>query len=663
MASPPHKQKSGPTVSQKPTDIGKLKGTEESRADAQKVRAPPPPPVPRELSAKKAEDGLVELADVDIQIVRNPEEPKEGEDGKRPSSQPPRELTPITYFGRFGILGRIAFGGMAEIFLAREEAQAGASRLLVVKRILPHVADDENFTKMFLDEARLAMQLSHPNICHIYEFGQLEGAYFIAMEWINGVQLGKLIRRARSEGGLPPQVAVRVISRIAEALHYAHRAKDQLGRPLGIVHRDVSPHNIMVSYDGNVKLLDFGIAKAASHNTKTQAGVIKGKFSYMSPQQCLGQSIDGRADVFALGVVLWESLTGKPLYHRKTEYETMRAVIEEAAPPLQSVREGLPPRLNEIVQKALAKSENDRYPTAGALQEDLERWLSEEHHVVNAAKIGEYMEQLYEDEIKRGPLVDSTPFGMSLNQRPGTPISGSGAMYGMGSRSGASGEVMPPKRSATVPILSAIIVLLLAAGGAYAFMQSREEPEAPEQPVAAAEPQTQPAPNHAAGPAEPTEPAEEESAEPAVGALVIRSRPTGATIRIDDRELTETTPTILTEIPAGSHQISISANGYETWREEIDVVADDRTNVNAVLERVRRPTGPATPPGRLSINTRPWSKVYVGGRQLGTTPIGGATVPSGTLRLRLVDRDGNTHYRSVQVPAGDEARAFFDLSE
>ena len=660
MASPPHKSDSHPTVSQKPTDIGKLKGSDESRADIKKVRAPPPPPVPRELSAQKAEDGLVELRDADIQIVRNPEEPKETEEVKRQSSRPPRELTPITYFGRFGILGRIAYGGMAEIFLAREEAQAGASRLLVVKRILPHVADDENFTRMFLDEARLAMQLSHPNICHIYEFGQLEGSYFIAMEWINGVQLGKLIRRARGEGGLPPQIAVRVIARIAEALHYAHRAKDQLGRPLGIVHRDVSPHNIMVSYDGNVKLLDFGIAKATSHSSKTQAGVIKGKFSYMSPQQCLGQSIDGRADVFALGVCLWETLTGKPLFHRKTEYETMRAVIEEAAPPIQRVREGLPPRLDEIVQKALAKDDAERYESAGAFQEDLERWLSEEHHVVNAAKIGEHMEALYEDEIKRGPLVDSTPFGMSLNQRPGTP-SGAAAMYGTGSRSGASGEVMPLKKSPAVPILSAIIVLLLAAAGAYALLQSSEPPEArPTQPVAAAEPRDQPVP-------EPPVPAAgepgEERAEPALGALVIRSRPTGATIRIDDRELAETTPTILTEFPAGPHRISISASGYETWRDEIDVVANDRTNVNAQLTRVRRAQGPATPPGRLSINTRPWSKVYVGGRQLGTTPIGGASVPSGTLRLRLVDRDGNTHYRSVQVPAGDEARAFFDLAE
>src|SRR5262249_34683409 len=162
----------------------------------------------------------------------------------------------------------------------RETTQVGASRLLAIKRILPHVADDPKFVEMFLDEARLAIQLSHPNICHIYEFGGLEGAYFIAMEWIAGRPLGKIGRPARSIKGVPVETGVRIIANVAEALHYAHTARDANGTPLHIVHRDCTPHNIMVSYDGRVKLLDFGIAKAESASTKTEAGVVKGKFAY-----------------------------------------------------------------------------------------------------------------------------------------------------------------------------------------------------------------------------------------------------------------------------------------------------------------------------------------------------------------------------------------------
>src|SRR6185369_12411321 len=166
----------------------------------------------------------------------------------RPNAPPRGQLPAICMFGRFEILGRIAFGGMAEIFLGRETTQVGASRLLAIKRILPHVADDPKFVEMFLDEARLAIQLSHPNICHIYEFGGLEGAYFIAMEWISGAPLGKIVRRARQSGGVPFELAARIVANVAEALHYAHTARDANGNPLQIVHRDVTPHNVMVSY-------------------------------------------------------------------------------------------------------------------------------------------------------------------------------------------------------------------------------------------------------------------------------------------------------------------------------------------------------------------------------------------------------------------------------
>jgi len=333
----------------------------------------------------------------------------------------PLTLPAICDYGRFELLGRLAFGGMAEIFLAREPSTVGAARLIAIKRILPRVADDPQFVRMFLDEARLAVQLQHPSICHLYEFGEIEGTYFIAMEWIHGAQLGKIIRAARAHGGIAPELAARVISQVAEALHYAHRLRDPSGAPLGIVHRDVSPHNIMVSYDGHVKLLDFGIAKATSQEVKTEAGVVKGKFAYMAPEQCLGRPIDGRADVFALGICLYEILTGETLYVRATDYETMHAVLEDPVPSAARVRKQLPPELDAIVAKALAKDPEDRWKSAGAMQTALDDWLAKRGITVNARSLGALMAKLFADQIRAGPLVDSTPFGNSVLQRAPTP--------------------------------------------------------------------------------------------------------------------------------------------------------------------------------------------------------------------------------------------------
>ncbi|MBN8610501.1 MAG: serine/threonine protein kinase, partial [Deltaproteobacteria bacterium] len=326
------------------------------------------------------------------------------------------QLPAICTYGRYEILGRIAFGGMAEIFLGRENLSVGATRMLVIKRILPQVADDAAFVEMFLDEARLAIQLAHPNICHIYEFGEIEATYFIAMEWIHGAPLGKVIRRAREGKHIAPELVVKILVQVAEALDYAHNARDSTGSPLNIVHRDVTPHNIMVSYSGQVKLLDFGIAKASSASTKTEAGVVKGKFAYMSPQQCLGRDIDARSDVFALGICLYEALTGRSLYQRETDYETMKAVIEEPVPSIRSVRPELPMELDAIVQRALQKSVDERWQSAAQMQIALEDWLASTGRAVSAARVAQLMTDLFHDEVRRGPLVDSTPFGQSFKR-------------------------------------------------------------------------------------------------------------------------------------------------------------------------------------------------------------------------------------------------------
>ncbi|MCB9618917.1 MAG: serine/threonine protein kinase [Sandaracinus sp.] len=609
-----------------------------------------------------------------------------------------RNLPAICAFGRYELLGRLAVGGMAEIYLARETSavQGAGSRHLVIKRVLAHVADDETFQTMFFDEARLAMRLNHPGIVHLYEFGEEQGSWFLAMEWIDGIALGKLIRKAREAGGVPAPIAVKICAQVADALHYAHNLKDEVGDPLGIIHRDVSPQNVMVSFEGSVKLLDFGIAKASFQHTKTQDGQVKGKFAYMSPQQCLGEPMDGRADVFALGVVLYESLTGRPLYHRKTQYETMRAVIEEPVPSIRKYRPDLPESLDAIVQKALQKKQEDRQESAGALQFELEHWLATQREVVQAPRIAEYLQGIFGEEIQRGPAVDSTPFGQSfqlLDRPSGVSIAPPAPesipagieapqLAEVGALSLEAEAAKPSKKGLWIG-LAAALLLLLVAGGAGAWWLTQQAATAaanlPSLPTAlpGALPPGQLPTTPPTTPEVQAPEVEAPEVPVAMGAMItFRSEPAGATVRIGDREVPGTTPTALGDFPVGTYAVVMQRDGYAEWTEEVEVVAGRPLEVEA---RLRRPVGdrprntvreprvvaeapPAASPGRLSINTRPWSKVYVGERLLGTTPIGGAEVPSGTVRLRIVDRDGAEHTRSVRVDSGGEERVFYDLT-
>jgi serine/threonine-protein kinase len=305
---------------------------------------------------------------------------------------------------------------MAEIFLARESGPRGAGRELVVKRVLPHVAADPKLMDMFIQEAQLSLRLRHPNICPIVEFGEDEsGAFFLAMEWVHGVSLARLAARARDHGGIPVRIAVQIIADIAGALHHAHTAKSQTGEPLGIVHRDVTPENIMVSFDGNARLLDFGIAKASTQLDKTQAGVLKGKFAYMSPEQYQGDPLDGRSDVFSLGVCLFELLTGQPLYARANEYETVAAIILDAeAPKLRDVRPELPQLLDSIVQTALAKIRMERFPTADAMQAALTRFLADEKDVVRQSDVARFVQKLFPNEAREGPRLERKGIAFSV---------------------------------------------------------------------------------------------------------------------------------------------------------------------------------------------------------------------------------------------------------
>lgn len=301
---------------------------------------------------------------------------------------------------------------MAEVFLAREDGPRGVGRELVVKRVLPHISGDARHAESFAQEARLCLRLRHPNICPIYEFGEDRGSFFLAMEWIDGVSLRAMAEAGQQHGGLPVPLVTKIIADIAGALHHAHTAKGDDGRALGIVHRDVTPENIMVGFDGVARLIDFGVAKAEGQTLKTQQGELKGKFAYMSPEQYRGDRLDGRSDVFALGVCLWEALAGRSLYERGDEYQTVAAILfDEELPSLRATRADVPESVEDIVNKALERSRDERTSTADELERDLLHSLAEQRQVVRDRDVSELLAELFPGARESGPELDREPLG------------------------------------------------------------------------------------------------------------------------------------------------------------------------------------------------------------------------------------------------------------
>lgn len=306
-----------------------------------------------------------------------------------------------TIAGKYTLLKRLAAGGMAEVFLARQRGPEGFSKLVVIKRILPHLAQKNRFVQMFLDEARTAADLNHPNVVHIYEVGQDRGTYFIAMEYLQGQNLRAIWKRAaKRKSPIPWGQSLQVILDAARGLHYAHTKTDYEGKPLNIVHRDVSPHNVLVTYDGNTKIVDFGIAKAASHDQSpaTSSGIVRGKLEYMSPEQASGLPIDARSDQFALSIILFELTTGKRVFKQATDYEKMRAVIECRVPIPSEVIGNFSPRLEEIILRALSKDPGERFRNCGEMADAIEDFLAREGIQHSPARVGQFIRLLFEEE-------------------------------------------------------------------------------------------------------------------------------------------------------------------------------------------------------------------------------------------------------------------------
>lgn len=323
---------------------------------------------------------------------------EDGTSAKAPSL-PPR----IARFAQFEVLGRIAVGGMAEIYLGRDSVEGGGLRQLAIKvlRRQSGTQDEAYFEELFLREGRTAAQLVHPNICHLYSFGKWRGHLYLAMEWIDGVSLHQVLHSLAEQGrALDPLIAASIAAQVAGALDYAHHVRDARRRALAIVHRDVNPQNIMIRHDGMVKLLDFGVAQVADMQADSRSDTVKGKFGYMAPEQAQQQPIDGRADVFALGVCLYEMLTGQRLYKRASLRETVNALLHEPTPALHASVPTLPSELDDIVRLALAKNPDARYGGAADMQAALETFLARSGEVVSARRISSMMDTIYPEDRK-----------------------------------------------------------------------------------------------------------------------------------------------------------------------------------------------------------------------------------------------------------------------
>ncbi len=324
-------------------------------------------------------------------------------------------------FGKYELLERIGIGGMAEVFKAKIYGAEGFERLIAIKRILPNLIEDDDFVNMFVDEAKIAVRLSHPNIVGIDDLGKAEGTLFIAMEFVQGKDLRAIYDVESARGTITPiGISCHIVMKMCEALHHAHFATGPRGEPLQVIHRDVSPQNVLLSFDGEVKVADFGLAKARGRIVQTQAGVVKGKLAYMSPEQLRGEEIDHRVDVFGLGIVLYELLTGVRLFLGPSDMETLRRVYEAQVPPMQHVNPQIHPDLEAITRKALAKDRDERYRTALDLFEDLQAFVYGSGCYAGTSALRRYVHEAFPD-IAPAPM-GLPPFAPSVPPAQPPPL-------------------------------------------------------------------------------------------------------------------------------------------------------------------------------------------------------------------------------------------------
>jgi len=538
--------------------------------------------------------------------------------------------------GRYTLLAKLAIGGMAEIWLARQTGLRGFEKLVVIKKISDAFTDEPEFVEMFLDEARIAAQLHHPHIVQLYDLGEQEGAYYIAMEYLPGEHLAAVARAgSRVKRPLPLAYAVRLIANAADGLGHAHTQAGLDGKPLNIVHRDVSPQNLIVTYDGSLKLVDFGIAKAANRVSRTSSGRFKGKAAYMSPEQARGIALDARSDLFSLGIVLFEAVTSSRLFH----YEDPLAAFAVIAgtDPFPKARERnpqVPAALEALISKALERDPDQRFQSAKAFQSALEEWLRGQGDAPTTTDIAEYMRLLFDERIRlKARVLEAAVVDDTARATFGPP-----PLQDVERSMPEDGHRLHQGRFSWVLWTVALALMLSTAYGVTRLLRF----------VAA------------------------RSAPAAVQTLGVETEPQGARIAVDslDRGLA---PTVLEGLTPGEHQVSASLEGYQPTSRKVVLLPGERQQLVLSLTPLPRPPEPASPSppppqplaeplspvepgpqlGLLSLDTVPWTAVYLNGRKIGETPLFKTPLPPGRQTLQLVNDDAGIKRRiEVHIEAG-----------
>jgi serine/threonine protein kinase len=581
---------------------------------------------------------------------------------------------PTSTLGKYELLGLLATGGMGEIFLARQRGPAGFSKLLVVKRILRHLASDPAFVGMFLNEAKLAGLLMHPNIVQIYELGSEAGDYFIAMEYVRGHNLRSVLRELRGRGeSVDPALSAQIAIQALEGLHYAHMLAGDNGSPLEIVHRDVSPDNLLVSEQGGIKLVDFGIAKALNAATSERSGV-KGKFAYMAPEQLNGERVDRRADVYSVGCILYELLGGAPRFGASSAGALVGAVLKGEARALSSLRPDLSPRLVQIVDRAVCPDREERFGTAREMAQALEGTLAEAGRVIGNAAIGDWLARTMGNPVPSALLhaedsviADAEPaeVGSGLGTRI---LAGGRASTGSGALEGARGlpETSAQPGTSALPE-TRIIESPPAAGDGKAAVQVLEAPriEAPRRrwiawgAVAAA----------------------------AVLAVAWIAANRSSRVPVAREAESEARPAALSPVASDASGQSPAAQAPPAPSRAVSpspaLAAADEPKSASLDAGV--PPSPASPepqpepspaavraapatrhrkPGKITVLSHPWSTVYWNGRELGDTPLTKPIeLPAGRQVLVLRNAELKLEKRvSVEVPSGGTAEVKVTLN-
>jgi serine/threonine protein kinase len=535
-----------------------------------------------------------------------------------PKGAPPAgDVTAGSRLGKYEILKRLATGGMAEIFLARVSGLPGFQKMVVIKRILPQLATKSDFIEMFLDEARIAATLQHPNVVQMYDVGVVDGNYFIAMEYLHGEDVRSIMKTLfKREEKLPLEHALNIMIGVCSGLHYAHEKVGFDGKPLNIIHRDVTPQNIIVTYEGGVKLLDFGIAKASNRFGETRFGTLKGKVPYMSPEQCRGEQLDRRSDIFSLGIMLYELTLGKRLYQGASDFEILKQIVEGRITPPHELDPAYNAALEKIVMKALEKDRSQRFQTARELQAELETLVRESRLYVSPIALQQFLEHVFglkieawreaqargqslgdhlqevrpEDGEETGAALDPAQaeaekraaeeraaLRRAIDQSAGADgvvvADQSGSLPRLND-SGSSPSIQPydasPRRS-KLPIALVATGVIAFAGVAIFKMTSKPKAIAPT-PVAVA-PQPIPAPP----PPTPKTP---------IAIAKVKTVPTGAILYLDGKKLDVASPATLDGLDAGTeHVLLAQLDGYDDAIAHFTLSASEVRTVELTLNK------------------------------------------------------------------------------